>query len=145
MGFELLRKAHALPTFANGMERLGSSAVFPSKCGRANPMSRREVQKRAFDSAEAQLPAGDEAQWAKFDYLKLRETLEAIVSSMEATAQDIDSPQTEGEPDSTLRLVVSNDVPLPVSNDPPMVVSKDPPMVVSNDQTENGKEPPSAA
>jgi hypothetical protein len=143
MGFELLRKTHALPTLANGMERLGSSAVFPSKCGRANPMSRREVQKRAFDSAEAQLPA--EAQWAKFDYLKLRETLEAIVSSMEATAQDIDSPQTEGEPDSTLRLVVSNDVPLPVSNDPPMVVSKDPPMVVSNDQTENGKEPPSAA
>ena len=53
---------------------------------------------------------GEACYWARFDYLKLRETLEAIVSAMETTAKE-DQPASEAEPASTLRLVVSNDRP----------------------------------
>jgi hypothetical protein len=49
--------------------------------------------------------------------LKLRETLEAIVSAMEATAKE-DAPASEPEPGGTLRLVVSNDRP-ESEEDPP--------------------------
>ncbi len=76
-------------------------------------MSRNESRTLALDWAEAEnkQPSGEESYWAKFDYLKLRETLEAIVSAMEATAQQAESPAAEFEPDSTLRLVVSNGQP----------------------------------
>ena len=46
-----------------------------------------------------------------------RETLEAIVSAMETTAKE-DSPTSEAEPVSTLRLVVSNDRPEGEENPP---------------------------
>lgn len=71
-------------------------------------MSRNKNHKAAFDG-----PPGETSEacyWARFDYLKLRETLEAIVSAMEATAKE-DAPASEPEPGSTLRLVVSNDQP----------------------------------
>jgi hypothetical protein len=74
-------------------------------------MSRNEGQKAVLDRADSKFPLDDESQWIKFDYLKLRETLEAIVASMEASAQQADEPPSEREPDSTLRLVVSNDEP----------------------------------
>ena len=78
-------------------------------------MSRNDVQKAVLDWAEGKLPSGDDSPWAKFDYLKLRETLEAIVLYMEATTQQMDSPPDsspmETQPEAAPRLVVSNDQP----------------------------------
>ena len=71
-------------------------------------MSRNPIQNAALDWAEG-APSGDDTLWARFDYFKLRETLETIVSAMEAT--QVDSPPSEPEADGTLRLVVSNDQP----------------------------------
>ena len=72
-------------------------------------MSRNPVQNAALNWAES-APSADDTLWARFDYFKLRETLETIVSAMEATAQ-LESPPSEPEADGTLRLVVSNDRP----------------------------------
>ena len=74
-------------------------------------MSRKDGQNAALDWAESTSSVSDDSPFAKFDYLKLRETLEAIVAAMEAAAQPMESPPSEREPDSTLRLVVSNDDP----------------------------------
>ena len=67
-------------------------------------MSRNPVQNAALNWAES-APSADDTLWARFDYFKLRETLETIVSAMEAT--QVESPPSEA--DGTLRLVVSND------------------------------------
>jgi hypothetical protein len=72
-------------------------------------VSRNPVQNAALDWAVG-APSADDTLWARFDYYKLRETLETIVSAMEATAQ-AESPRSEPEADSTLRLVVSSDQP----------------------------------
>jgi len=72
-------------------------------------VSRNPVQNATLDWAENP-PLADDTLWARFDYFKLRETLETIVSAMEATAQ-LESPPSEPEADGTLRLVVSNDRP----------------------------------
>jgi hypothetical protein len=80
-------------------------------------MSRNNNHKAALDWAPGEAPSGEECYWVRFDYLKLRETLEAIVSAMETTAKE-DLPASEAAPDSTLRLVVSNDRPEP-QEDPP--------------------------
>jgi hypothetical protein len=69
-------------------------------------MSRNKNHKAAFDGNPTE--PGEACYWARFDYLKLRETLEAIVSAMEVTAKD---HAPEPEPGATLRLVVSNDQP----------------------------------
>jgi len=69
-------------------------------------MSRNKNHKAAFDGSPGD--TGEACYWARFDYLKLRETLEAIVSAMETTAKE-DQPASEAEPASALRLVVSND------------------------------------
>ena len=71
-------------------------------------MSRNKNHKAAFDGSPGE--TGEACYWARFDYLKLRETLEAIVSTLETRAKE-DSPASEAEPASTLRLVVSNDRP----------------------------------
>ena len=71
-------------------------------------MSRNPVQNTALNWAESASSA-DDTLWARFDYFKLRETLETIVSAMEAT--QVDPPPSEPEADGTLRLVVSNDRP----------------------------------
>jgi hypothetical protein len=73
-------------------------------------MSRNKNHKAALDGPPGERSPGEECYWARFDYLKLRETLEAIVSAMEATAKE-DAPASEPEPGGTLRLVVSNDRP----------------------------------
>lgn len=70
-------------------------------------MSRNPVQNAALDWTES-APSMDDTLWARFDYFKLRETLETIVSAMEATAQ-ADSPLSEPDTDGTLRLMVTND------------------------------------
>ena len=80
-------------------------------------MSRNPIQNAALDWAES-APSGDDALWARFDYLKLRETLETIVSAMEATAQ-MELPPSEAEADGALRLVVSNDQPEKGEDSPP--------------------------
>lgn len=80
-------------------------------------MSRNPVQNAALDWAES-APSGDDTLWARFDYFKLRETLETIVSAMEATAQ-MELPASEPEADGTLRLVVSNDQPEKGEGSPP--------------------------
>jgi len=72
-------------------------------------VSRNPVQNAALDWAEG-APSGDDTLWARFDYFKLRETLETIVSAIEATAQ-VESLRSEAEADGTLRLVVSNEQP----------------------------------
>ena len=51
-------------------------------------MSRNKNHKAALDWAPGEPPSGEECYWARFDYLKLRETLEAIVSAMETTAKE---------------------------------------------------------
>ncbi|HEU0018322.1 MAG TPA: hypothetical protein VFQ31_08220 [Methyloceanibacter sp.] len=79
-------------------------------------MSRNPVQNAALDWAEG-APSGDDSLWARFDYLKLRQTLEAIVAAMEATPQ-VELPPTEAEADGTLRLLVSNDHPKKGENSP---------------------------
>jgi hypothetical protein len=85
-------------------------------------MSRNDVQKAVFDWAESKLPSGDDSPWAKFDYLKLRETLEAIVLCMEASTQQMDSPPDSSsrglQPEAAPRLVVSNDQPENVETPP---------------------------
>ena len=73
-------------------------------------MSRNKNHKAALDWPPGGPSSGEECYWARFDYLKLRETLEAVVSAMEATATE-DAPAPDPEPASTLRLVVSNDQP----------------------------------
>jgi hypothetical protein len=74
-------------------------------------VSRKDGQNAALDWAESTSPVSDDSPFAKFDYLKLRETLEEIVAAMEAAAQPMEPPPSEQEPDNTLRLVVSNDDP----------------------------------
>ena len=64
-------------------------------------MSRNKNHKAAFDGSPGE--TGEACYWARFDYLKLRETLEAIVSAMETTAKE-DQPASEAEPASALRL-----------------------------------------
>jgi hypothetical protein len=49
-------------------------------------MVRNDPQNALLDQAEGKLPS-DDSPWAKLDYLRLRETLEAIVSCMEGTTQ----------------------------------------------------------
>jgi hypothetical protein len=75
-------------------------------------MSRNKAQnasKARVASDEDRLAFGDEPSLVKFDYLKLRETLEAIVASMEAASQPAEG--SEDEQESAIRLVVSNDEP----------------------------------
>jgi hypothetical protein len=65
-------------------------------------MPRNDLQNALLDRAEGELPLDDDSSWAKFDYLKLRQTLEAIVLCMEL------SPM-ESQPEATPRLVISNE------------------------------------
>jgi hypothetical protein len=71
-------------------------------------MTRAELE-RVLDWANDKLATGAEPPWAWYQYMKLRETLEAILAGIEAA-----SPQTESSPQSEaplaggLRLVVSN-------------------------------------
>jgi hypothetical protein len=70
-------------------------------------MSRSERDK-GVDWAADRPVAGEEPLFARFDYVKLRETLEEIVSVMEAATQMDGLPQGEPQPDSDVQIVVPN-------------------------------------
>ena len=72
-------------------------------------MSRNELQNTLLDRAEGKLVLDDDFPWPKFDYLKLRETLEAIVLCMGATTQQKGSSPTKPRPETAAGLVISND------------------------------------
>jgi hypothetical protein len=56
--------------------------------------------------ADNKLATGDEPPWAWYQYMKLRETLDAILDGMAATTTE-SSPQLETHSESGLRLVAS--------------------------------------
>jgi hypothetical protein len=72
-----------------------------------------DLKSALLDRAEGKLPSDDDSSWAKFDYLELRQTLEAIVLCMERTTPQMESPPdlTPMESQPTPRLVISNDQP----------------------------------
>lgn len=65
---------------------------------------------RVLTWANAKLAAGQEPPWAWYQYMKLRETLEAILAGMEATTME-HSPQLGRPQGKYLRLVDSTDPP----------------------------------
>ena len=71
-------------------------------------MTKAELQK-VLDWANEKLATGDEPPWAWYQYMKLRETLEAIMTGMEAVKPLEGSLQSEPRPDNSPRLVVDND------------------------------------
>lgn len=54
--------------------------------------------------AKEKIAAGQEPPWAWYQYMKLRETLEAILGGMSVTTTE-SSPQSEQHPGKHLRLV----------------------------------------
>jgi len=71
-------------------------------------MTRAELQ-RVLDWANDKLATGAEPPWAWYQYMKLRETLEAILAGLDTTSpQTESSPQSEAPSAGGLRLVVSN-------------------------------------
>ena len=70
-------------------------------------MTREELEKvRSW--ADAKLSTGEEPPWAWDQYMKLRETLDAILAGMAQTTP-LGSPQSEQHPESPLRLVACTD------------------------------------
>ena len=60
------------------------------------------------DWAKAKLAGGSEPPWAWYQYMKLCETLDAILAGM-ATTILVDSPQSDQPPEKHLRLVADTD------------------------------------
>lgn len=59
--------------------------------------------------ADEKIATGAEPPWAWYQYMKLRETLDAILTGMGCTStQTASSPQSEPRQDGGPRLVVSN-------------------------------------
>ena len=71
-------------------------------------MTRVDLQK-VLNWTNEKLSTGAEPPWAWYQYMKLREALETIMSGMEATMpQKENSPQSEVPAGTGLRLVASN-------------------------------------
>lgn len=69
-------------------------------------MTREELEK-VRDWSQEKLSSGQEPPWSWYQYMKLRETLEAILSGMNATTESsLQSDQRQG---THLRLVGPND------------------------------------
>ena len=69
----------------------------------------REELQKVRDWADDKIAAGHEPPWAWYQYMKLRETLEAILAGLDTTSpQTESSPQSEAPSAGGLRLVVSN-------------------------------------
>jgi hypothetical protein len=69
-------------------------------------MTREELEKvRSW--ADAKLSTGEEPPWAWDQYMKLRETLDAILAGMAQTTP-LGSPQSEQLPERSLRLAACN-------------------------------------
>ncbi len=62
---------------------------------------------RVRDWANAKLATGDEPPWAWYQYMKLRETLDAIMGGMDAVSPTGSSQQSAPRPGAHLRLVGS--------------------------------------
>ncbi len=56
--------------------------------------------------ADAKIATGAEPPWSWYQYMKLRETLDAILAGL-AAVKPQDSPQSAPHPESGLRLVAS--------------------------------------
>ena len=69
---------------------------------------RDELQK-VRDWANEKIAAGQEPPWAWYQYMKLRETLDAILAGMAATRSMDHSQQSERRSGSHLRLVDASD------------------------------------
>lgn len=64
---------------------------------------------RIREWAQAKIAAGEEPPWAWYQYMKLRETLDAILAGMDATTTTESSQQSEQHPERHLRLVEDTD------------------------------------
>ena len=64
----------------------------------------REELQRVRDWAHEKITAGEEPPWAWFQYMKLRETCDAILAGMAATTP-LDSPQSASHLEKHLQLV----------------------------------------
>lgn len=73
-------------------------------------MTKAELERvRAW--TQAKLATGEEPPWAWYQYMKLRETLDAILAGMEAvTLQTESSPPAAQHPGMRLRLVAATDL-----------------------------------
>jgi len=58
--------------------------------------------------AQDKIAAGQEPPWAWYQYMKLRETLDAILAGIDATTTE-SSPQSESHGETHLRLVGATD------------------------------------
>ncbi len=65
---------------------------------------------RIREWANAKLATGEEPPWAWYQYMKLREALDAILSGMAAVTKE-SSPQSGQHQETHLRLVVANCLP----------------------------------
>ena len=64
---------------------------------------------RVLDWADKKLVSGAEPPWAWYQYAKLREAVEEVISCLQATTPQMESlPQAKTRQDGGLRLVVSN-------------------------------------
>jgi hypothetical protein len=70
-------------------------------------MTREQLQE-IRDWANAKIATGEEPPWAWYQYMKLRETLDAILDGMAAT-KPLGSPELELRSGAGLRLVASTD------------------------------------
>lgn len=67
-------------------------------------MTREELEK-VREWADERLATGAEPPWAWYQYMKLRETLDAILAGMAVTRPKESSPQSEQRSETHLRLV----------------------------------------
>ncbi len=64
---------------------------------------------RIREWAGDKIGAGKEPPWAWYQYMKLRETIDAILGGMAVVTTTADSPQSGQHQDNGLRLAVCND------------------------------------
>ncbi len=69
----------------------------------------REELERTREWADAKIASGQEPPWAWYQYMKLRETLDAILAGMDAVSPMERSPQSPPHPETHLRLVEATD------------------------------------
>lgn len=73
-------------------------------------MTRQDLE-RFREWAQAKIAGGQEPPWAWYQYMKLRETLDAILDGMSGVGVAVateDSPRSETPSDGGLRLVAEN-------------------------------------
>jgi hypothetical protein len=64
---------------------------------------------RIHEWASGKIGAGNEPPWAWYQYMKLRETIDAILGGMAVVTTTASSPQSEQPQGAGLRLAASND------------------------------------